>query len=82
MERDMFGHYKAAPAEIEEDDSPKPELKVLVKSVYGRECFYPRNSTAKTLCELMKTHTFTKDQMRFCKDKGWKIHVQTEEYNL
>jgi hypothetical protein len=59
-----------------------PSVRVLMKKVYGNERFYPSNSTAKTLCQLMKVQTFTKDQLKFCKDSGWKVSVQTEEYVL
>lgn len=60
----------------------KPEIEVMVKKVYGTERFYPASDDAKVVCGLMKVQTFTKEQLKFCKDSGWKITVRTEEYKL
>jgi hypothetical protein len=63
-------------------EESRPELEVLVKKVYGNERFYPVSNDAKMVCELMKTTTLTRDQLRFCKDGGWRVTVKSEEYSL
>ncbi len=60
----------------------RPNIRVLMKKVYGNELFYPQDDNAKSVCQLMKVRTFTKDQLKFCKDSGWKVTISTEEYKL
>lgn len=67
---------------MEEKQMPRPELEVLVKKVYGNERFYPVSEDAKMICELMRVTTLTKDQLKYCRDGGWKVAVKTEEYSL
>lgn len=58
------------------------DIEVLLKKIYGREKFYPSNDNAQTLCDLLHSITLTKDQLKYLKDRGWKIIIKTEEYKL
>lgn len=60
----------------------RPKIEVMLRKVYGNERFYPVNEDAQVVTELMKVQTLTKEQLRFCKDKGWHVVVRTEEYNF
>lgn len=59
-----------------------PKIEVLLKKVYGNERFYPISTDAKIVCKLMNVQTLTKDQLKFCKDSGWRITISTEDYKL
>ena len=68
--------------EVTEETKARPEVEFLLKKVYGNDRFYPANIDAQLMCDLMKVATFTKEQLKLCKDAGWKVIVKTEEYKL
>lgn len=57
-------------------------IEVLLKKVYGKELFYPKNDIAKAICYLLDSKTITKNQLILCKEFGWKVSVVQEEYVL
>jgi hypothetical protein len=65
-----------------EQVQPKTYIEVLLRRVYGNERFYPASQDAKVLCDLLKAHTLTKEQLKLCKESGWGVVIKTEEYNL
>lgn len=60
----------------------KPHIEVLLRRLYGNERFYPANEEAKTLCTLMGVKTFTREQLKICRQADWKVVVKQEEYDL
>lgn len=58
------------------------QLEVLLNNWWGRELFEPVNENAKTLCQLLKRKTLTKDQLKLCKDAGWDVVFKKDEYKL
>ncbi len=51
-----------------------------VKSVFGKEYYYPASEEAKVICSLLKTPTLTLKHLRICKDAGWSVE-QVESRN-
>lgn len=58
------------------------KIEVVHNVLYGKNRFYPNNDDAKTLCDLMKTKSFTEEHLKRCKKAGWEVTVITKQFNL
>lgn len=58
-------------------------IKFYVKSVFGKEYYYPESEQAKVICKLLKTPTLTLKHLRICKDAGWNVEqIENKENEL
>jgi hypothetical protein len=55
------------------------QVKVIHK--YGVERIYPINDTAKLLCQLMRSKSFTRDDIKVVKELGYTIDVESVDFN-
>jgi len=55
---------------------------VSFKENYGKELFYPQNEDAKFLAEFTGRPTLLKRQLKMALDRGWKVSVIQEPFNL
>jgi len=54
------------------------EIKVMIKSVYGKATIYPVCETAKSLAALAGTKTLTDSNIKLIKSIGYTIIAQPE----
>lgn len=60
----------------------RPQIHVKLKKMYGTDRFYPVNTDAQVLCDLMKVKSLIVEHLRFCKDNGWNISITQEDFEL
>lgn len=61
------------------------DVEFTLKTVYGKEYYYPASPDAKTICKLINRPTLTIQHLRICKDAGWtvkKTHPITEDKEI
>lgn len=60
----------------------KDEIKVELRSVYGKVLAYPVNDQAHKLAKILSTKTFTKETLSGLKDMGFVISSAVAEVVL
>lgn len=60
----------------------KPTITVSLRVIYGKERFYPANETSEVVCKILGTKSLTKEQLLICKEAGWTVNIQLQEYKL
>jgi hypothetical protein len=53
------------------------QIEIEIKSVYGKETFYPACEHSKMLCKLMHTKTLTVEALATLKGSGYAIAIAT-----
>ena len=56
-------------------------IQVYLKRIYGIDRFYPANTLANLMCQLMGRKTFTKDELKSCQEIGIEIQIIPEALN-
>lgn len=58
------------------------KIKVIYKSVYGRDVYRPNCELSQTLVDLLEQKTLTIDNLRLLKTRGWDVEVCKEESTI
>lgn len=58
------------------------EIIVSVKTVWGKELFYPQSKDAYFLTELTGRPTILKHQLKMAKQRGWTVKVIQKQFDL
>lgn len=58
------------------------KVEVFLDRIYGHERFYPANSTAELMCNLLKQKSFTRAQLQLIKQAECPVIVKQKEYEL
>lgn len=53
-------------------------IKILVKSVFGREMIYPANEIAGLFCKLLKQESLTRTNLKLIKELGYEVEQVKE----
>ncbi len=53
------------------------QIEIEIKSVYGKETFYPACEHSNMLCKLMHTKTLTLEALAILKGSGYAIAIAT-----
>ncbi len=61
--------------ETQMDTQTNLEIKVILKTVYGRDCIYPACEKAKIFAEMLNQKTLTTREINYIKKLGYTITV-------
>jgi hypothetical protein len=57
------------------DFANKPEIHVIIKSIYGQDKVYPHCDSSKTFCHMLGQATLTDENIKYIKELGYTINV-------
>lgn len=64
------------------DFATKPDIHVLVKTNYGNQTIYPNCESSKTFCRMLDQKTLTPLNIKYIRELGYKIVIDTPEVML
>jgi hypothetical protein len=61
------------------DFAIKPDIHVLLKTNYGNQTIYPNCESSRTFCKLLDQKTLTPLDVKYIRELGYKVVVDTPE---
>lgn len=64
------------------DFANKPDIHVLVKTNYGNQTIYPACESSKTFCRMLDQKTLTPLNIKYIRDLGYRIVIDTPQVEI
>jgi hypothetical protein len=64
------------------DFAIKPDIHVQVKTNYGNQTIYPNCESSKTFCRMLDQKTLTPLNIKYIRELGYKIVIDTPEVTI
>lgn len=64
------------------DFTEKPIIHVLVKTNYGNQTIYPNCESSKTFCKMLDQKTITPLNLKYIRELGYQIVIDTPEVTI